>query len=69
MVVSSGHLLSFVCVCLHENVNNPVNAPAFLTSKCILLRWERSSIPVNKVKLSTLLAMLAYANEGLDELL
>jgi hypothetical protein len=46
-----------------------IYAITLLATKRILLRWERSSVPVNKMKLSTLLAMFAYANEGLDELL
>jgi hypothetical protein len=46
-----------------------IHAITLLATKRILFRWKRPSIPVNKVKLSTLLAMLTYANEGLDELL
>jgi hypothetical protein len=46
-----------------------IHAITLLATKRILLRWKRPSIPVNEMKLSTLLAMFAYANEGLNELL
>jgi hypothetical protein len=46
-----------------------IHAITLLATKRILFGWKRPPIPVNKVKLSTLLTMFAYANEGLDELL
>jgi hypothetical protein len=46
-----------------------IHTITLLATKRILFGWERSSIPVNKVKLSTLLTMFAHANEGLNELL
>jgi hypothetical protein len=46
-----------------------IHAITLLATKRILFGWKRPSIPVNEMKLSTLLAMFAHANEGLDELL